>query len=332
MGFRFMIITRTPFRISIGGGGTDLPSYYEQYGGMLISAAINRYVYISLHNRTFTPDYVIKYSQIERTQTAEEIKHRIIREVFLKHNIEPGIEMVSVADIPAGTGLGSSGSFTVGLLKAVHAFKRQHITAHNLAAEACEIEIDRLKEPIGKQDQYIASFGGLSCMTFQRNGRVEVSPLQVSNETLHDLEDNLLMFFTGYSRSASEVLQDQKKRTEKQDQSMVENLHFIKEIGIKIKEQLESGDVFGYAQSMHEHWLHKKQRSKGISNQHINDWYDLARENGAIGGKLIGAGGGGFLLFYAEDKNRLRQVMRDQGLQEVRFFFDQDGSKVIVRE
>lgn len=326
-----MIITRTPLRISIGGGGTDLASYYEKFGGFVISAAINRYVYITLH-RTFQKNYIIKYSSLETSDSIEEIKHPIVREAFDLHQIPPEIEMVSMADIPAGTGLGSSGSFTVGLLKALHSYKRQHVTATALAQEACHIEIDRLKEPIGKQDQYIAAFGGLTCMEFSPDGTVQVNPLRVSNDTLHDLQDNLLIFFTGFSRKASAVLQDQKSRSDKDDPTMLDNLHFIKELGMTIRTHLEAGNTAGFAECMHRHWEHKKQRSKGISNPQINDWYDLGYANGASGGKLIGAGGGGFLMFYAHDRSALRKAMAKEGLTEVRFSFDHEGSKIMVHD
>lgn len=326
-----MIITRTPLRISIGGGGTDLPSYYSRFGGFFISAAINRYIYISLH-KTFVPNYIIKYSTFETVEKAEEIKHPIVREAFRIHGIGPYTELVSLADIPAGTGLGSSGTFNVGLLRAIHSSKREHISTHALAEEACHIELDLLKEPIGKQDQYIAAFGGITCFDINKEGKVHVSPLSISNETLHDLEDNLLMFFTGYSRSASAVLSDQKKRTEKNDDSMLDNLHFIKELGLSIKTALEQGKTHEFGALMHEHWLHKKKRSEGITNEKINDWYETACANGALGGKLIGAGGGGFLMFYATDRGALRKAMAKEGLTEVRFAFDFEGSKVIVQD
>jgi D-glycero-alpha-D-manno-heptose-7-phosphate kinase len=325
-----VIITRTPLRISIGGGGTDLPSYYKQFGGFVISAAINRYIYITLH-QTFRQNYIIKYAQIETVDGVDKIEHPIIREAFRIHKMEPFIEMVSMADIPAGTGLGSSGSFNVGLLRAIYGYKREHITTQALAEEACHIELDILKEPIGKQDQYIASYGGMICMEFNKEGKVLVSPLRISAETLHDLEDNLLMFFTGYSRSASNVLLDQKTRTEKADNTMIENLHATKELGMKIKKALEAGQTVEFAKLMHEHWLHKKKRSESISNPQISSWYDLAMDNGALGGKLIGAGGGGFLLFYAQDRSALRKAMTKEGLKEVRFSFDHEGSQVIVR-
>jgi len=326
-----MIITRTPLRISIGGGGTDLPSYYSRFGGFVISGAINQYVYITMH-QTFYPNYIIKYSQMETVDKASDIQHPIIREAVTSHQIPPNMEIVSMADMPSGTGLGSSGSFTVGLLRAIYSHKRQPIAVQDLAEEACDIEINRLKEPIGKQDQYIAAFGGLTCMEFDTSGKVRVTPLKISASTVNDLEDNLLMFFTGYSRNASSVLADQKQRTEKDDAAMIENLHFVKDLGRKIQTALEAGKTEDFARYMHEHWLHKKKRSSGISNEKINRWYDVAHAEGALGGKLIGAGGGGFLMFYTQDRKALRAAMAREGLTEVRFRFDHEGSKVMVRD
>lgn len=326
-----MIITRTPLRISLGGGGTDLPSYYTRRGGMVVSAAINKYVFIAV-NRTFTEDYFLKYSELERVRTIEAISHPLIREALRLHPVGPSLEIASLADIPAGTGLGSSGAFTVGLLRAVHALKREHITAGAVAEEACHIEIDVLDRPVGKQDQYIAAFGGLACFEFGRDGSVSVSPLLVSNETLCDLEERLLMFFTGYSREADEVLADQRRRSEEDDDDMLSNLDFIKEIGFTVRKTLEAGDTKGFAQLMNEHWEWKRKRTSGISNQHIDRWYDIGVANGALGGKLVGAGAGGFLLFYADDPTRLREAMVSEGLSEIRFFFDHDGSTVFVRD
>ena len=325
-----MIITRTPLRITLGGGGTDLPSYYERHGGYVLSAAIDKYVYIGI-NRTFTDDYFIKYSALERVRQVDEIDHPIVREVLRLHPVGPAIELVSLADIPAGTGLGSSGTFTVGLLRALYAFKREHITAGALAEEACHVEIDRLDQPVGKQDQYIAAFGGLTCLEFGHSGRVQVSPLAISNETLHDLEEHLVMFFTGYSREASAVLRDQKQRSEAGDARMFDSLHTVKKLGLATKEALEAGDTERFAALMHEHWLHKKERSQGISSPEINAWYDVGMANGAMGGKLVGAGAGGFLLFYARDRVRLRDAMTAEGLTELRFTFDHDGSTVMCR-
>ena len=326
-----MIITRTPLRISLGGGGTDLPSYSDRYGAMVVSAAINRYIFIAI-NRTFTNDYFLKYSALERVDSIEEIEHPIVREAFLRHPVGAGIEMVSVADIPAGTGLGSSGAFTVGLLRALYAFRREHVSASTLAAEACEIEIECLGRPVGKQDQYIAAFGGLSCMEFECNGRVDVSPLSVSNETLRELEGQLLMFFTGYSRAAAVVLKEQKIRSEGNDAEMVDNLHQIKELGFEVRKALENGDPAGFGQIMDRHWRYKKQRSTAMSNPSIDRCYEVAMANGAVGGKLVGAGGGGFLLFYASDPYALRSALAVEGLTEVRFSFDLDGSVVLVRD
>ena len=326
-----MIITRTPLRISIGGGGTDLPSYYEKFGGFVISAAIKQYVYLTLH-RTFVPNYIIKYSQLETVDSVDEIRHPIIRAALRLHGIPPYIEIASMADMPAGTGLGSSGSFTVGLLRALYALKREPVATKDLAEEACHIEIDLLREPVGKQDQYIAAFGGLMCLDFAPGGSVTVTPLRLHPETLHSLEDHLLMFFTGYSRSAGSVLEDQAKRTVQSDSVMLENLHFTKQLGLATKAALEAGRTREYAEILNQHWEFKRKRSQGISNESINRWYEIARQNGALGGKLVGAGGGGFLLFYAEDRARLRTAMADQGLTEVRFNFDHEGSKVLVQD
>lgn len=327
-----MIITRSPLRISLGGGGTDLPSYYEKYGGFLIAAAIDKFVYINIHRR-FVEGFLLKYSHLEEVTSIDEIRHPIIREA-LKHLAisAKNLEITSMADIPAGTGLGSSGSFTTALLKALNALSRNFVHPHDLAEEACEIEIGRLSEPIGKQDQFIAAYGGITAFTFHPDGRVEARKAAVSSDTLHDLEDNLLLFFTGYSRSASQILSDQKSRSEKADPAMIENLHKTKELGYKSLACLESGDTAGFAALMHEHWIGKRARSAGMSNNRVDEWYELAMRNGAIGGKLIGAGGGGFLMFYASDRARLRTAMREAGLQEVRFRFEFEGTKILAMD
>ena len=325
-----MIISRTPLRISLGGGGTDLPSYYERFGGFVVSAAITKYLFIGV-NPTFTPDYSIKYSVAERVTAIDDIEHPIFREALRYLDVEPGVEIVSLADIPAGTGLGSSGAFTVGLLRALYAERREHITAGALAEDACRIEINVLQRAVGKQDQYIGAFGGITCFEFAKDGSVHVSPLSISNDTLHDLEGHLLMFFTGYSREADEVLVDQKERSERDDPAMIENLHAIKRLGLDVKHALEAGDTRGFGELMHEHWEMKRGRSEGMSNGVIDEWYELGRANGALGGKLVGAGGGGFLLFYSPDPMRLRTAMSDAGLAEVRFSFDHDGSIVLLR-
>lgn len=325
-----MIITRSPLRITLGGGGTDLPSYYEKFGGFLISATINKYVYITLHEN-FAPGLIVKYSKMESVEDASKIEHPIIRNAFEFVGLDgKGLELSSMADIPAGTGLGSSSSFTTALLKALHVYKKNIVNAKELAEQACHIELDLLKEPIGKQDQFISAYGGITQFTFNKDGTVETSPLRISEETFDRLTDNLLLFFTGYSRSASIILKEQDQKSKQNDDEMNNNLHFVKELGYKSKKLLEDGDLVEFAKLMDVHWQNKKKRSNNMSNLKINEWYDLAIQNGAIGGKLIGAGGGGFLMFYAEDKVNLRKTMRSLGLKEVRFSFDFEGTKQIM--
>lgn len=326
-----MIITRSPLRISLGGGGTDLPSYYQDHTGFLIAAAIDKYVYITLH-QTFVKELIIKYSKLERVLSVEDVEHPIIREALKHVGVgAPHLEITSMADIPAGTGLGSSGSFTTALLKGLHTLRKNLIHPRELAEEACHIELNLLNEPIGKQDQYIAAYGGITCFRFLPNGAVEAWPLNIDQETLFNLEDNLLLFFTGYSRSASAILQEQDKKSKAKDTDMISNLHFIKELGLASKTALESGNLHHFAGLMNVHWEHKKKRSGNMSNHHIDDWYELARKNGALGGKMIGAGGGGFLMFYADDKMKLRHTMREAGLKEVRFRFDFSGTQVVAQ-
>jgi D-glycero-alpha-D-manno-heptose-7-phosphate kinase len=325
-----LIITRSPLRISLGGGGTDLPSYYRKHGGFVLAAAINRYVYITI-NEAFRPRIILKYSKLEDVERWEEIQHPIIREALrLTGIMGPYLEIVSLSDIPAGTGLGSSGSFTTALLRALHTVKRNFVPPHELAEQACHIEIDLLKEPVGKQDQYIAAFGGITCFEFLPDDRVVVEPLKIASETLANLEDSLLLFFTGASRAASEVLRDQDTRTRDNASEMLENLHLTKELGHESRDALLAGDLRKFAELMHVHWEHKKKRSPGMSSEFIDGMYDLARAHGALGGKLIGAGGGGFLMLYTEDKTRLRSAMRGAGLREVRLQFDFSGTSVLA--
>jgi len=325
-----VIIARSPLRISLGGGGTDLPSYYEQYTGFLIAAAIDKYVYITLHD-TFVADLIVKYSKLERVTDASELEHPIIRETMAMLGISgQSLELTSMADIPAGTGLGSSGSFTTALLKALHAWKKNLVHPAELAEQACDIELNRLHEPIGKQDQYIAAYGGTTCFKFLPGGKVEAWPVKICEEARYNLEDNLLLFFTGYSRSASAILKEQDTKSKAADPSMIENLHFVKDLGFQSERALEAGNLAEFARLMDVHWQRKKQRSGNMSNPKINEWYDLAMDNGALGGKLIGAGGGGFLMFYADDKPKLRHAMRQAGLKEVRFRFDFEGTKLLI--
>jgi len=325
-----MIITRSPLRVSLGGGGTDIPSYYREHGGFLVAGAIDKYVYITQH-RTFQQEIIIKYSKLERVSHVDQIEHPIFREALKLTGItDAHLELTSMADIPGGTGLGSSGSFTTALLKALYTYKRTMVSPSELAERACEIELDKLGEPIGKQDQYIAAIGGITAFTFHPDGRVEYRPCAISDETLSNLEDNLLLFFTGYSRSASSILKDQDDRSKRNDPEMLDNLHFTKELGYQSLDAMESGNLDEFARLMDVHWRRKKRRSSGMSNPHIDEWYDFAMQNGALGGKLIGAGGGGFLMFYSEEKAKLRHALRTKGLQEVRFRFDYEGTKVVA--
>ena len=325
-----MIIARSPLRVSLGGGGTDIPSYYEKYGGYVISGAIDKYVYVTV-TRPFFQGIFLKYSEIEKSKEVSEVRHPIIREVLSNLNLKtPQIEITTLTDIPAGTGLGSSGSFTTALIKALYVHYKKHISPEDLADLACKIEIDGLREPIGKQDQYIAAFGGITEFIFHKDGSVISNPLSISTKTIHDLEDNLVLFFTGTTRSASSILRDQVDKSNLYDQKMLENLHFTKELGLRSKNALINGEVYKFGEIMHEHWEHKKSRSTGMSNDFIDKAYDLALKSGAVGGKLVGAGGGGFLLFYASDKEKLCSEITKIGLEEVRFKFDFEGTKVIL--
>jgi D-glycero-alpha-D-manno-heptose-7-phosphate kinase len=324
-----MLITRSPLRISLGGGGTDLPSYYQDHGGFLVSAAIDKYVWVTLL-RPFVRGVYLKYSQIEQVDRVDQIEHPIVREAFAMMGLtDLQHEITTLADIPAGTGLGSSGSFTTALLKALYSFERRLLLPGDLARLACELEIERLGRPVGKQDQYIAAYGGITCFEFDRSGEVRAEPLVMNQSTLHELEDHLLLFFTGFSRSASDILKDQDQRTKQADAAMVDNLHYVKQLGRRSREALEAGRPAEFGEIMHEHWERKRVRSSGMSNPKIDEWYELGRRAGAIGGKLVGAGGGGFLMFYAPEPNRVRQAMADAHLEEVRFRFDFDGTRVV---
>ncbi|MFA4870866.1 MAG: hypothetical protein WC623_21895 [Pedobacter sp.] len=325
-----MIITRSPLRISLGGGSTDIKSYYQEHEGFCISAAIDKYVYTALN---VTPhDYmIIKYSEMEHPKSINDIKHPIIRESLRLIEINNlNLELVSMADIPAGTGLGSSSSFTCALLKTLHTYKKEFIHPHELAEEACHVEIDLCGEPIGKQDQFISAYGGINIFKFCKDGRVDVKPLKISDETLYSLEDNLLLFFTGYSRNTSSILKEQDIRSKEHDESMIQNLHHVKQMGYDSKKAFESGNIEDFAEIMNTHWQIKKQRSKSMSNTNIDKWYDIALKNGAIGGKLIGSGGGGYLMFYTNENQRLRHAMAKEGLNEIRFKFDFQGTKIMV--
>lgn len=324
-----MIIVRSPLRITLGGGGTDLASYYRNNEGFLIAAAVDKYIYVTVI-RPFIEGIFLKYSQLEHAEKVVDVKHPIIREALLLLDLKkPQTEITTLADIPAGTGLGSSGSFTTALLKALYAERRELIHPQELAELACHIEIERLGEPVGKQDQYIAAYGGINCFTFHKDDRVTAERLRLDRDTMFDLEDNLLLFFAGFARNSGTILGDQNDRSQKNDEVMLRNLHYVKELGYRSKAALESGNAPLFGELMHEHWQHKKRRSVNMSNPQIDEWYELGINNGAVGGKLVGAGGGGFLMFYASDRNKLRQTMAKAGLEEVRFRFDFEGTKVV---
>lgn len=325
-----MIITRTPLRISLGGGGTDLPSYYCSAGsGFLVAAAITKYVYIAV-NKNFENDILLKYSRVEKAPSPEAVDHPILREALRCTGIAQAIEISSMADIPAGTGLGSSGSFTVGVLRALFSYQRRMVTQIELAEEACRIEIDRLGEPVGKQDQYIAALGGVTAFEFRSDGSVEPRPVAMTEEALEHLEEDLLLFYTGIRRSASGVLLDQDTRTKDDDDDVRKNLDAVKAIGYESRDALEAGEIESFGEILTRQWKLKLERSPTATHRTVDGWIDAAIDAGASGGKLVGAGDGGFLLLLAHSKTEVRRVMRELGLQEVRFGFDHEGTTTVI--
>lgn len=326
-----MIITRTPFRIPLGGGGTDLPAYYSQYGGFILAAAINKYMYISI-NRPIVDNLVrVKYSISETVNHRDELKHDIAREALRMMGIEDSIEIVSMADVPAGTGLGSSSCYAVGLLNALHSLQRRYVSLQELAEEACELEIIRLKKPIGKQDQYMATFGGLRAMEIDMGGKVNIRPVNIDNATLDELNRNLLLFFTGVMRPADHILAAQSAQAKEGNQKVLESLHYIKELGYQALEAIESGNPTDLGLIFDRHWNYKKRFHPDVTSPRFDTIYEEAKKNGAIGGKIIGAGGGGFFLFYVEEKHKkLREAMASLGLREMRYHFDWEGTKILV--
>jgi D-glycero-alpha-D-manno-heptose-7-phosphate kinase len=326
-----MIISRAPVRITLGGGGTDLKSYYSRCGGFLIAAAIDRYVFISA-NKRFYPSIRLSYSETEIVDDVSQIRHRIFREALKLLQLDGGIELVSIADVPSNCGLGTSSSFTVSVLNALHAYKREFVTQRQLAEEACHIEIDILSEPIGKQDQYMTAFGGLTCLTFAKNGDVRVEPLRIPEDTIDQMESDLLLFYTGIERSASAILRDQNVKSQQDDPDMIDNLSQIKQIALDTKKVLEKGDLDEFGRLLDVHWQTKKKRSQNITDPFLDECYEAARKNGAIGGKIMGAGGGGFFMFYCRNSERpmLSQTMKKIGLLPMKFHFDFEGAKILV--
>ena len=324
-----MIIVRSPLRISIAGGGTDIPSYYKIKESYFISAAINKYVYISI-TQPFEKGIYLKYSKSEKVNNVKDIKHNIIREVLKKEKNINQIEITTLTDIPAKTGLGSSGSFATGLIKSIYSFKKKFIEKLDLAESACDIEINKLNQPSGKQDQYISVYGGISEFKINKNGKVHPKTLNLKNEIIDKLEDNLLLYFTGFSRNSSKILKEQNKKTILKNKEIISNLDFVKNLAGEIKKSLIEGDLKNFGNLMNEHWEYKLSRSKNMTNKIINDCYNYALKNGAIGGKIVGAGGGGFLLFYTETPSKLRKALEKTSLKEVRFKFDFEGVKQIL--
>ena len=326
-----MIFVRAPFRIPLGGGGTDLPSYYSKFGGSLISAAINRYMFITVNRPLIDQLIRVKYTQTEIVDDVAKIKHELVREALLLTGITNAIEINSVADLPAGTGMGSSGSYLIALLKALHTFKQEIVTTQDLAEEACKIEINTLKRPVGKQDQYIAAYGGITKFSIKKNGNVSVQQLGLEPSFVRDLESSLLIFYTGLRREEKQILKSQSKATEENNKKVVENLHLIKNIGQKIEQALLMQDITAIGTLMHQHWMSKRKLSSAISSSRIDHLYELGMKNGALGGKIMGAGGGGFLLFCCPgNRSKIRSAMKTEGLEELFYHFDREGAKVIA--
>jgi len=326
-----MIISKTPFRFTLGGGGTDLPSYYSKYGGFIFAAGINKYMFISV-NRPIVDNLVrVKYSKSETVSHREELQHPIAKEAMRMTGIEDSVEIVSIADVPAGTGLGSSSSYAVGLLNALHTMKREYIALQELAEEACDLEINRLGDPIGKQDQYMAAFGGLTVLDIETDGQVHVRRARLDDSTLDDLNRNLLMFYTSTSRSADKILSEQSKGIQQQQRNILESMHYIKDIGHEILEAVETGNITDVGLLFDKHWNYKKRISSKISSPRFDEIYESAKQNGALGGKISGAGGGGFFIFYIEENHsKLREALKKYNLKEMRYRFDLEGTKVLV--
>ncbi len=325
-----MIITRTPFRVTLGGGGTDLPSFYRDHGGFILSVGVDKYMYLNVNTPILDDKVRVKYSKTELVDHVDQVEHTLAREALRHFDISRGVEIVSIADIPAGTGLGSSSAYLVGLLNAMHALTQSPVGPQQLAEEACHIELEVLGKPIGKQDQYMAAFGGLTMLEIARDGNVNVTRLGLDSEILQALEHNLLMFYTHDERDASAILHKQDSATKRNDKKVVASLREIKDIGIESCAAIVDGNLRRFGELMDVHWQTKKRLSEGITNPQIDAWYELAKRHGAIGGKISGAGGGGFLTLYCEENTtQLRHAMRIAGLRELNFRFEFEGSKVI---
>ncbi len=327
-----MIISRAPVRISMGGGGTDLASYYSRYGGFLMATAINKFVYILL-NKRFESSVRLSYSKTEIVDNIENIEHNIFREALKYFGVDRHIELVSMADVPSNCGLGTSSTFTVALLNALFAFKRNYVSLSKLAETACYIEIDILKEPIGKQDQYVAAYGGFNGYYFNQDGTVDIEPISISDGALMELQSNLFLFYLNKNRFASNVLKEQDTKVKENNNEIIERLHKIKEIGLYTKKVFESGKIDEFGELLNEHWKIKKGLSNKISDNSIDEIYDVALKNGALGGKVVGAGGGGFLLFYCpSNKIKFLEAMEQLNLRPTWFNFEKEGAKKIFSD
>jgi len=327
-----MILARAPYRISLGGGGTDLPSYSSLYGGFVLSAAINKYVYLCV-NRPAADDYIrVKYSRYEQVSSPEDVQHDLVRPALQLLGLHGSLEITSMADVPAGTGLGSSGAYLVALLTALYELKREKVPTQALAEQACHIEMDMAGHPVGKHDHYLAAFGGFPCLEIETDGRVKVSPLNISISTVEEFRNAVLLYYTGVTRPSSDILADQHRDTTAGAEDVIGSLHRTKELGYRIKEALEEGELDRFGMLLDEHWQNKKRRSQKVSDPQIDIWYELAKANGALGGKIMGAGGGGFFMFYCPNgrKPRLRQALATAGLREMPYDFDFEGSKIVV--
>ncbi len=325
-----MIITRTPFRLTLGGGGTDLPSFYRDHGGFVLAVGIDKYMYLAVNTPIVDDKIRVRYTSSELVDNVDQVEHTLAREALRFLDITNGVEIVSIADIPAGTGLGSSSCYIVGLLNGLHALMQRQATPWHLAEEACHIELEVLKKPIGKQDQYMAAFGGLTTLEISTDGIVRALPLSLSVDLVESLENNLLLFFTGETRNATGILAQQDQSTKRRDAAVVSSLREIKDIGVEIRDSIVGGNLRRFGELLDVHWQSKKRLSSGITSPQIDAWYELARAHGAIGGKISGAGGGGFLMLYCEDRKAdLREAMRRAGLRELHFRLEFEGSKVV---
>ena len=322
-----MIITRAPFRVSFCGGGSDIPSFYEQYGGCVLSTSIRKYMYLTIHNYFHKDQIVLKYSKTETVNNYRDIEHRYFRQCLEDFQIT-GVEISSMADIPAGTGLGSSSSFTVALLQLLYTYRGEYVSKYKLAKDACEVEIGKLGEPIGKQDQFAAAFGGLKFYEFCPNGFVNVEPIIMARDSYSVLENNILMFYLGGVHSASQILREQSANVRSVDKAKVQQ----KMCGLTrtLKEELQKNNVDAMGELLHENWSLKKTLAAGISNPAIDDVYDAAMKAGALGGKLLGAGGAGFMIFYVKPERQQSVRNALARLREMEFEIDNSGASIVL--